>query len=126
MLPTKVSSPLAYLLAVLVALPLLNAREKFDLERVTPVPANEPVPTMDFFRPTLLATPRSNRAGTHVAALFTRTQDRRDLLIYNLGDKTFRTLSGQGEKDIYSFRWLDDTRLLYLVSSDKIYALAMM
>lgn len=104
----------------------LAAREKFDLERLAPVPADQPVPTMDFFRPRLLQSPSLNRGGTHMAALITNAKDRHDLLIYDLEKKEFKTVFGTENKEIYSFRWLDDTRLLYLVSTDKLYAFAMM
>lgn len=103
-----------------------GAREKFDLTRVTPVPAGAPVPTMDFFRPWLLQHPRLNRGGTHMAALVTIEQDRHDLIIYDLETKVSKTLRGSVDREIYAFEWLDDRRLLYFVSTEKLYALALM
>jgi dienelactone hydrolase len=114
------------LLLFLAAAGLAGARPKLDLERVTPVPGTEPVPIMDFFRPRMLHSPTLNRAGTHMAALVTVGQDRDDLLIFNLADKSFKTLRGVGTKNIYSVTWLTDRRLVYMLSEDKHYALGMM
>lgn len=99
---------------------------KIDLTRVTPVPASEPIPVSDFFRPRLLHSPALNRTGTHMAALVTAGADRADLLVFDLEKKSFETLHGRGDKNIYSFRWLNERRLVYMLSEDKHYALGMM
>jgi dipeptidyl aminopeptidase/acylaminoacyl peptidase len=116
---------LACILAGVVGLSPLQAREKLDLERVVPVAKEVPIPTMDFFRPRLLDNPRLNLAGTHMAARVTMAEDRHDLLIYDIKEKTFKTISGARDLDIYAFRWLDDTRVIYFVSSEKIYSHAL-
>jgi dienelactone hydrolase len=106
--------------------PRAVAREPFDLERLVPVPAEAPIPTMDFFRPRLLQNPALNRAGTHMVAQVTIGKDRHDLLIYDLDKKTFKTLSGGRDNDIYEFQWLDDQRLVYSIGTQKMYGLGLM
>lgn len=108
------------------AIAALGAREKLDLERVVPVAPTEPIPIMDFFRPRLLQSPNLNRSGTHMAALVTVGKDRHDLLIYDFEKKDFQTLHAEGDKDIYTFNWLDDGRLIYMLSEDKHYGVGMM
>lgn len=124
MYPTSLQ--LFVLFASIAAAAGLGAREKLDLNRLTPVPEHEPVPIMDFFRPKVLQQPQLNRAGTHIAALVNAGDDRQQLMVYCLADQTIKTLGGKGDKDIYSFAWLDDQRLLYMVSTEKLYALGMM
>jgi acetyl esterase/lipase len=103
-----------------------GARDKPDLNRLAPVPATEPVPMMDFFRPSLLQSPALNPSGTHVAALVTVGKDRHDLLVYDMAKKEIEMLHGNGDKDIYSVTWLNDSRLIYLLADQKLYGLAMM
>ena len=104
----------------------LVAREKLDLERIVPVPANEPIPIMDFFRQPLLQQPRMNRSGTHIAGLGTFDQDRLELVVHNLDKKKFDVLQGIGDQDIYSFSWLDDTRIIYTLSNRKLFNLGLL
>lgn len=104
----------------------LGARERLDLERENPVPATEPIPIMDFFRPRLLQAPALNPSGTHLAALVSLGKDRHDLLVYDIEKKTLETLHGVGDHDIYSFTWLTDRRLIYMLASQKLYGLGMM
>jgi dienelactone hydrolase len=106
--------------------PGATARETFDLERLVPVPTEVPVPTMDFFRPSLLQNPAFNRAGTHMVAQVSIGKDRHDLLIYDLEKMTFKTLSGGGDNDIYQFQWLDDRRLVYSIATRKMYGLGLL
>jgi acetyl esterase/lipase len=108
------------------ALAALGAREKLDLERIVPVGPTETIPIADFFRPRLLQSPSLNRSGTHMAALVTVGKDRHDLLIHDFDKKGFETLHAEGDKDIYSFTWLNDQRLVYMLSADKHYAVGMM
>lgn len=103
-----------------------GAREKLDLERVTPVPATEEIPIMDFFRPRLLQAPALNPSGTHIAALVTVGRDRHDLLVTELETKKIEVVHGFGDKDIYYFSWLNDTRLIYLLASEKLYGMGML
>ena len=73
-MPTRpIRLPLCVAL-LLAAASGLSAGEKLDLDRVVPVPATEPIPVMDFFRPPLLQEPKLNRAGTHIAAIIATTR----------------------------------------------------
>lgn len=54
----------------------VSAAEKLDLDRLTLVPASEPIPVMDFFRPRILQEPKLNLSGTHIAAIITAGEDR--------------------------------------------------
>lgn len=101
------------------------ATEKIDLDRTQPVPADQPVPVMDFFRPLLLESPKLNENGTHIAALVNTGEDRHDLLISDLDKQTISVINGGTNKDIYSFNWLDARRLLFEVSTDKLYGLGL-
>ena len=99
-----------------------SAKNDYSLERTAPVAADEPVPTVDFFRPALFRDPKINDAGTRFAALITAGADRQELLVYDLEKSTFDGLRGVGQKDIHSVNWLDDDTLLFSVVSEKHYA----
>ena len=47
----------------------LRGGQDYDLSRVTPVPPNEQIPLVDFFRPNVFESPSLNRSGTHIARL---------------------------------------------------------
>lgn len=99
----------------------LCAKSENPLDRTRPVPADTPIPAIDFFRPPLFRDPRLNDAGTLFAAMVTAGVDREELLVYDLETATFERLHGVGDKDIYDFDWLDDERLLFALSSEKRY-----
>jgi len=104
-----------------------SAGAKFDLDRVTPVPAGEPIPTMDFFRPALVSQPVLNPSGTRVAAIVTVTEDKHLLLVYDLKTpEKFEAIGGSGDKDIYQVNWLSDSRVMFGLSSQKFYGLGLM
>lgn len=105
---------------------LLAASPKLDLERVTPVPADQPVPIQDFFRPALWRQPKLNPSGTHVAGLVNAKGDNYQLLTYELDTQKLQLLGASGDKDIYQFNWLDDRRLVFFVSTEKLYGLGML
>lgn len=98
-----------------------RSAEKIDLKRITPVPADQIIPIQDFFRPSLLMAPKLNDAGTHLAALVTTGRDKTALVIHDLAKPASEALicSGPGDRDIYSFYWLNDERVLFSVSEDK-------
>jgi len=102
------------------------AAPKFDLERVTPVPATEPIPTMDFFRPRVLSQPAVNPSGTYIAAIVTAGEDKHELQVCSLADHMIETVAGSGDKDIGSFQWLNDSRLIFGLSSRKLYGLGLL
>lgn len=91
------------------------------LDRITPVPATEQIPTIDFFRPHLFRGPQINDAGTMFAAMVTVGADREELMVYDFAAAKFEKLRGIGNRDIYDFDWLDDDRLLFSLGSEKRY-----
>lgn len=97
-----------------------------DLKRVTPVPATEQIPTMDFFRPSVLSQPVLNPSGTHIAAVITDGEDKHDLLVYCLSDRMIETVGGSADKDIYSVYWLNDSRLIFGLASRKLYGIGLL
>jgi dipeptidyl aminopeptidase/acylaminoacyl peptidase len=115
----------AFLLAL--ATVSVSAAAKFDLERVKPVPAGEPIPTMDFFRPSLLSQPVLNPSGTRVAAVVTAAEDKHILLVYDLKTpEKVEMVGGSGDKDIYRVDWLSDSRVMFGLSSKKLYGIGLM
>ncbi len=112
-------------LALSVSSLSLAAGEKLDLKRITPVSANEPVPTMDFFRPLVLQEPKLNPSGTHVAAIITVGEDRHQLLVYELTTRKGEIVGGPGDKDISEVHWLNDRRLVFQLSGQKLYGLGL-
>ena len=115
----------AFLLAL--ATVSVSAAAKFDLDRVTPVPTGEPIPTMDFFRPAVLSRPVLNPSGTHVAAVVTAAEDKHLLLVYDLkAPEKFATIGGPGDKDIYQVDWLSDSRVMFGLSYQKQYGIGLM
>ncbi|HEY5551689.1 MAG TPA: prolyl oligopeptidase family serine peptidase [Opitutaceae bacterium] len=99
--------------SILLAAGWLAADEKIDLDRRTPVPANEPIPIVDFFRRDLIEQPRINPSGTHVAALITAGEDRHKLVVYELGSNKVEVLEPTGENTIHNVTWLNDQRLAF-------------
>jgi acetyl esterase/lipase len=104
----------------------LPAADKIDLKRVTPVPADQPIPLQDFFRPAILQEPKLNPSGTHIAALITVAEDRHQLLVYELKSQKSEYIGGSGDKDIYQVTWLTDSRLLFNLAARKMYGLGLM
>ena len=103
----------------------LPAREKIDLDRVVPVPADQPIPLMDFFRPLILQQPKLNLSGTHIAAIITAGDDRHQLMIYDLKTQKIEGAAGGGDKDIYECYWLNDRRVIFGLSAKKMYGLGL-
>ncbi len=103
----------------------LPAADKLDLERVKPVPANEQIPIMDFFRPLLLQQPQLNPSGTHIAAIITAAEDQHQLLVYELKTQKIETIGGMGDKDVYRVYWLNDQKLVFELAGRKLYGLGL-
>lgn len=114
-------APLSRLLALLslgfAAIPTQAAPD--PLERTTPVPANEQIPILDFFRPPLFEAPDLNPGGTRFAALVSNDRDRTKLLIQDLESGKTELIAGIGDKDVYAYTWLTDDRLYYALARDK-------
>ena len=102
-----------------------SAEEKSDLKRITPVPAGEQIPIMDFFRPRTMREPKLNPSGTHIAAITTVGEDRHQLFVYELKSRKGELIGGPGDKDIYEIHWLNDRRLLFQLSGQKLWGLGL-
>ncbi len=113
-------------LALALPTPILPAAEKIDLKRTAPVAAEQPVPIQDFFRPRALAQPILNRAGTHIAAIAAADEDKHFLLVYDIATTDVKTLGFTSTKDIYNVYWLNNSRLIFQLSSRKQYGLGIM
>ncbi|HEX2861607.1 MAG TPA: alpha/beta fold hydrolase [Lacunisphaera sp.] len=111
-----------FLACALIA-PTLSAADKIDLDRTTPVPADQPIPTQDFFRPRALSQPSLNRAGSHIAALVSANEDKHMLLVYEIASGKPESLAFRGARDIYNVYWLNNSRVLFQLSSRKMYGL---
>jgi dienelactone hydrolase len=126
-IPASTMSVLPALRAVLLgvaSLALLRASgAEFDLHRVTPVRADQPIPMADFFRPSLLQRPKINSTGTHVAALISSGDDSYRLLAVDLANQKLESVGGLGAEDVYDFHWLTERRLMFALSSRKLYGL---
>ena len=112
---------------VLLVLTNSRASEKLDLTRVTPVPAGQEIPIMDFFRLPLWYQPTLNPSGTHVAAIVDTGQDHEGLIVYGLESKKLEVLgaSRTSDKDLYNCTWLDDRRLIFFLSTEKLFGMGM-
>jgi dipeptidyl aminopeptidase/acylaminoacyl peptidase len=99
-------------LASAASLPLAAA---VDLSRETPVPANQQVPIVDFFRPPILWEPQLNLAGTQIGAILNTAEDHTELIVYDMQTQKFDRIGGHGQDDIATFVWLDSSRLMYSV-----------
>lgn len=104
----------------------LSAASKLDLERLTPVPPDQPIPTQDFFRPRLLAQPILNRAGTHIAAIASEGEDKHFLMVYDIKTAKVESTGFTSGKDIDSVRWLGNSRVLLSLSARKESSLGIM
>ncbi|HEX5577509.1 MAG TPA: S9 family peptidase [Gemmatimonadaceae bacterium] len=104
---------------------LQHAAAKIDLSRVTPVPADKPVPIEDFFRPLLLQQPTMNPAGTHVAAIIAADEDQQHLLVHDLKTLKNEFFASAKEEDIHWADWAGDSRVIFAASSRKRYGLGL-
>jgi len=110
----KLGLPL--LISILSALgvaSLHGAGDKIDLDRRTPVAANEQIPIGDFFRPPFLSNPKINPSGTHVAAVVTAEEDKSRLIVYELATMKGEFYNPPGETTISGVQWLGDKRLIF-------------
>jgi acetyl esterase/lipase len=111
-------------LAALLGLHLsLFAGNDYDLERLTPVMANEQVPLADFFRPPIFLYPSLNPSGTKIAAFITVKNDRYLLFVYDLATHKEEAVGGQGDSDVSRYEWLNDKRLVFDLSTQKYFGL---
>jgi dipeptidyl aminopeptidase/acylaminoacyl peptidase len=93
------------------------------LARTKPVPATEPVPVIDFFRPHRFRSPQLNPAGTHVASHISMVDDdRTHLAIYDIAADKSSGIAASRDRDVATFRWLDDRRVMFSISQQKRFA----
>jgi dipeptidyl aminopeptidase/acylaminoacyl peptidase len=109
-----------WLLAALGAV-AARADDRFDLNRLAPVPDSQQVPIGDFFRPALLADPVLSPSGTHIAAVVTAGEDNKLLLVYDVKSQRYQVLGQRGDADVSNVQWLTDARLVYQLSIQKLY-----
>ncbi len=117
-------TPLVFLAALVPAAALL-ADDPLDLRRNTPVPGDQQIPVADFFRPALLREPRLSPSGTHIAAIVTAGEDNHLLLVYDVKTQKYDVLGQRGDTDVNDVQWLNDRRLLYQVSTQKLYGIGL-
>ena len=98
---------------------VLSRADKLELDRNTPVPETQRIPTADFFRVPLLFNPKVNPDGTDIAAEVMTTSNNVGLLHYNIATKSIETLGLPQNEDVGYFGWLGSNRLFYFVSADK-------
>jgi acetyl esterase/lipase len=114
------------LIAMATASGLLRADASSELKRLTPVPATEQIPLVDFFRPALLQEPKLNLSGTHIAAIITEASDRHLLLVYDLKTQKQEIIGGPvGDSDIQDVHWLNDKRLIFDISVQKLFGVGL-
>lgn len=106
---------------LLTAVAQLQAEDRIDLDRRSPVPAGEPIPVADFFRPDFISEPMINPSGTRVAALVAAGEDRHSLLVEDLTTQKLDGFDPQGRTDIISVEWLTDERIAFRIALYKTY-----
>jgi dipeptidyl aminopeptidase/acylaminoacyl peptidase len=93
--------------------------------RLTPVPADQQIPIGDFFRPPQLREPRLSPSGTRIAAIVTVGEDNHLLLVYDVKTQKYNVLGKRGDTDVNDVHWLNDSRLVYEVSTQKLYGIGL-
>ncbi len=112
---------------LLIALTVLaTTASAIDLSRLTPVPPDQTIPVEDFFRPSRIADPRINDAGTRVAAIVSGEEDKTMLMVLEVEGWETEFLHGINEKDVYRYAWLTDDRILFNLSYQKRFADSML
>lgn len=108
----------------------LEAEIKAALQRSTPVPADAPIPLVDFLRPARVSSLKLNPSGTAYAARVSPAEDRFDLYVHDLAkNKTYGTKGGTYEGrlyDVMNHHWLDDSNIFYSVGRDRQFFWRMM
>jgi dipeptidyl aminopeptidase/acylaminoacyl peptidase len=102
-----------------------RADDQADLNRNDPVPDGQPIPISDFFRPALLSEPQLSPSGTSIAAIVTAGEDNHLLLVYDVKTQKYQVLGRRGDTDVVDFMWLNDKRLAYQLSSQKLYGIGL-
>ena len=122
---TRLAWVLCALLPSLIPNQAARAEGGYDLKRTTPVPSDQQIPAADFFRPALLQAPRINPAGTQIAAVVTAGEDHHLLMVYDVKARQYGMVGGNGDYDINQFSWLGDTRIVFQLSSRKLFGIGL-
>lgn len=105
--------------ALALTLSVVGRAEKLDLDRIAPVPANQPIPVLDFFRDPFMSVPVINPAGTHIAAAVAAGEDHTKLMLYELATKKINLVSGRGNTVIEQVFWLNAETASFGISYKK-------
>jgi acetyl esterase/lipase len=116
---------LAVFFAAFLPIVALWAEGPLDLSRETPVPESQQIPLADFFRPSLLRAPRLNPSGTEIAAIVTVGEDNHLLFVYDVKTQKYEVLGRRGDTDVTEVDWLNDKRLVFQLSSQKLYGIGL-
>lgn len=97
-----------------------GAADRPELKRFTPVPENEPIPTIDFFRPPRFNDPELSPSGSHFAATLSQDDGVQDLIVCEIASKK-RTITSAGlfkgnRLNIEEPHWMGDRNLIFYVS----------
>jgi dienelactone hydrolase len=106
-------------LICLAAIPL-SATEFSDLKRTVPVAATEQVPVADFVRPSIFQGPKLNYTGTHIGAIVSDDTDHTSLITFDRSTQKIDGIGSRGDTDLTNFEWLNDKRIVYVLSFAKI------
>lgn len=99
----------------------LSAKRLDRIDATEPVPSNQPIPVMDFFRPHFFNRPRINPSGALVAALNPDKDDSSNLVVFDIAARKTIGTGGGEDFDVTAFEWLSDRRLLFDLSRNKLY-----
>jgi acetyl esterase/lipase len=116
---------LSALLGAALAARAPGADDGTDLKRLAPVAPDQEIPLGDFFRPTQLREPELSPSGTRIAAIVTAGEDSHLLLVYEVKTQKYEVLGRHGDTDIADVEWLNDKRLVYQLSSQKLYGIGL-
>jgi pimeloyl-ACP methyl ester carboxylesterase len=87
-----------------------KVKEEVSLARVTPVPADQTIPALDFLRPHLFEEPTLNPTGTRFAAFIENQHFTQNVLVCEISSGKFEWTDN--EMDVVGFRWMNDTEIM--------------
>jgi dienelactone hydrolase len=107
-------------LALALIFPCVTRAEKLDLDRLTPVPASQPIPVLDFFRSDIFSRPALNLTGSHIAALMAGNNDHINLLVYDIKAKKSELTGGRGDSDVNQILWINADSYIFGINYQKM------
>ncbi|HVU17062.1 MAG TPA: alpha/beta fold hydrolase [Candidatus Didemnitutus sp.] len=121
MTPCSLLGRTFFAFATFVFVSNLRAADKLDLDRDTPVPADQPIPVQDFFRAPIIDQPVVNPNGTHIVALVSSGVDHNAAIVYDLQTKSIEPLGTRDiDSDIDWVDWLGNDRIGFRISFKKM------